>query len=688
MPPPILWQPTPKQKENANLTNYVEWLSENKQLKFNDYATLWQWSVEQLAEFWQSMWEYFEIISHTPYSKVLSDDPMPNARWFEGSTLNYVEHVFRNRNDVHPAIVYQSETQALQSISWAQLEQEVRQVAIYLKFIGVVPGDRVVAYLPNIPEATVAFLATASLGAVWSSCSPDFGASSVIDRFAQIEPKVLFAATNYSYNGKIHDKSLVVKEIVDKIDTIKSVVLTQSLSQEAATNVVFFDERVKIASYRTIIETPFASSKKEMPYEALPFAHPLYILFSSGTTGIPKAITHCHGGILLEHYKYLTFHNDVKKGERFFWFSTTGWMMWNYVQSSLLVGATMVLYDGSPGYPNMNVLWKMAEKADIQHFGTSAPFILACKKAGLEIKEIVHLPHLRSISSTGSPLPPEGFAYIYETIKKDLWLVSMAGGTDVCTAFIGGNPLLPVYQGEIQCRALGCNMESWSEEGKPLINEVGEMVITQPMPSMPICFWNDPTGEKYYDSYFSHYPAPSKGDGDVTLALSNSFSFGRGLGATWRHGDWLQITERQSLIILGRSDATLNRQGVRIGTSEIYRAMDTVPELKDCVIINLERPDGTDFMPLYVVLNEGILLNDDLKNKINQTLRQTYSPRHVPDAIFVVPDIPYTISGKKMETPIKKILQGKPLAQAVNIGSVRNPEAIDWFGTHKNALIS
>jgi acetoacetyl-CoA synthetase len=639
-----LWSPSEQFVSNSNIQQYINWLKEKKSLSFNNYHDLWQWSVDHISDFWESIWQYFSIIHSGNYDQLLTGNEMPFYSWFDGTYLNYAEHIFSKYTDRYPAIIYKSETDDLKELSWKSLQEQVSALQNYLKEVGVKQGDRIVAYMPCIPEATVAFLAANSIGAVWSSCSPDFGTNSVIERFQQIEPKILFAVDSYTYNGKQFDKSDVISDLMNAIPSIKkAIVYSPDTNSKPISNDHIVDWKETIKPHNQPIQ-----------FTRVPFSHPIWILYSSGTTGAPKAITHSHGGILLEQLKYGTFHNDFKPGERCFWYTTTGWMMWNYIHGSLLAGGTMVLFDGSPAYPTLDVLWEFIQTANISHFGTSAGFILANIKADKKPTKY-NLTALRSIGSTGSTLPPEGFDWIYKDVKHDVWLASMSGGTDVCSAFVGGNPVLPVYAGEIQCRALGCKLEAYNEEARPVINEVGEMVITEPMPSMPIYFWNDQNFVRYKESYFETFPG------------------------VWRHGDWTMITEKKGIIIYGRSDATLNRGGIRIGTSEIYRAVDKISEVKDSLIICIEKEKGEFWMPLFVVMKDQHLLTDELKKKINSTIRNDYSPRHVPDEIIIAPDIPYTISGKKTETPVKKILMGRDPNKVINVGALRNPESLQFF---------
>lgn len=642
-----LWEPSQYFKDNSHLEHYRKWLSENRNLKFKSYQELWEWSVTEIENFWESIWQYFDIISHSPYKTVKSKHKMPNCKWFEGATLNYAEHIFRNVNDEETAIIFGNETDYIQEITWQELKTKVASLAAYFKSVGVTKGDRVVAFIPNVPEATIAFLAANTIGAIWSSTSPDFGVESVVDRFAQIEPKVIIAVDGYQYNGKPYDKSNVINSIVAALPTLKKVVVLPYLNKSAMK---------QFPKNYIDIETIFNNYKGNLIFEPVEFNHPIWVLYSSGTTGLPKAIVHSHGGILLEHLKYMAFHNDVHQGERFFWFSTTGWMMWNFVQASFFMGASIVLYDGSPTYPNFNKLWQFSERVGIHHFGTSAPYLVACMKKELTPKSEFNLSSLRSISSTGAPLPPEAFNYIYSNIKDDVWLCSMAGGTDVCTAFVGGLPEYAVHSGEIQCRALGVSLFAYDDFGNRVEDELGEMVIDQPMPSMPIFFWNDQDNKRYLASYFEHYPGK------------------------WRHGDFIKInSETNGLVIYGRSDATLNRHGIRIGTAEIYRAVNKIQAVEDSLIVNLEQEEGKHYMPLFVKMKSNFSLTEDVKSQIKNQLKKEYSPRHVPDEIIQVSDIPYTISGKKMEAPIKKILLGMPIKKSINIDSMRNPESVDFY---------
>jgi len=642
--PKQLWQPTEAMLAEANISLYMAWLKEHKSLQFNGYQDLWKWSVADIDAFWQSVLDYFTVKYDGQYTAVTSTHTMPGVQWFEGIKVNYAEHIFRSKHQQQPAIIAKSETSGIKEISWQELEYKVAAFQQFLISRGIREGDRVAAYLPNIPEAIIAFLAVNSLGAIWSSTSPDFGTNSVVDRVSQIEPAILIAVDNYNYGGKNFNRANALTEIISKIPSINTlVVVNPQVTLNISTNI-----------HQTSWQQATAASEVQLTFNRVDFNQPIWVLYSSGTTGIPKAITHSQGGILLEHLKYLSFHNNVKPGDRCFWYTTTGWMMWNYIQASMLCGGTVVLYDGSPAYPDMNALWTFTEEARITHFGTSAGFIVANMKAKTHPGKDCNLGKLQTIGSTGSPLPPEGFDWIYREVKKDLWLASISGGTDVCSAFVGGTPLWPVYEGEIQCRALGCKLEAYNEMGQPVIGEMGEMVITKPMPSMPVYFWGDVEYKRYKESYFEMFPA------------------------VWRHGDWTEITPRHGVIIYGRSDSTLNRGGIRIGTAEIYRAVDTIPEIADSMVVYLDKEEH-EAMPLFVKMNEGTDLNEALIQNIKQTIRTSFTPRHVPDLIIAIDDIPYTISGKKMETPVKRILMGLDANKVVNKDAMRNPESIEYF---------
>ncbi len=653
----LLWEPTPELLTHSTMRRYMDWLRETRGLALDDYASLWRWSVDYLEDFWASLWDFFRIQASCPYTSVLAKREMPGAQWFVGAELSYAEHVFRHKTDARPALLFKSERQPLTAVSWAELERQVAAVAAALRQMGVRRGDRVVAYMPNIPQTLVAFLACASLGAVWSSCSPDFGSPSVIDRFKQIQPKVFFAVDGYQYGGKPFDRRAVVQEIQAALPTLTHVVHVPYLNTTA-------DHRPPTANTEdtavggqpsAVVWDALLRADAPLTFEQLPFDHPQWVLYSSGTTGLPKPIVHGMGGILLEHLKALALHSNLGPGSRFFWYTSTGWMMWNYLVGGLLVGATVILYDGSPGYPDMNALWQLAQDSGMTLFGTSAPYIVACLKAGIEPSRTFDLSRLTALQSTGAPLPPEGFRWVYDHVRPDIWLASMSGGTDVCTAFVTGCPLLPVYAGELQCPALGCKVEAFDEDGQPVIDQVGELVITEPMPTMPIYFWNDPANRRYLDSYFTMFPG------------------------VWRHGDWIKITPRGSCVIYGRSDSTLNRMGVRMGTSEFYSVVEGIPEVMDSLVIDLEEVGREGYMPLFVVLRPGVDLTDELKARIKGRIRDALSPRHVPDDIIEITEVPRTLNGKKMEVPIKKILMGAAATKAANPDSMSNPAALQPF---------
>ena len=629
--PPIVWTPSEERIASATITRYREWVNETRGLRLEDYGGLWHWSVDELEEFWASIWEFFEVEASEPYDRVLARREMPGAEWFPGARLSYAEHIFRGRGDGEVAIRHASELRPLGEWTWGELRSRAGAVAGALREAGVVAGDRVAAYLPNIPETIAAFLGCASIGAIWSSCAPEFGVRSVVDRFAQIEPKVLLAVDGYRYGGKDFDRSDAIAALQRELPTLE----------------------------RTFVLPYLAGDEWELPpaeleFAQLPFDHPLWVLYSSGTTGLPKAIVHGQGGILLEHLKKLRLHLDARAGDRIFWFTTTGWMMWNFLVGGLLSEASIVLFDGNPAHPDLGTLWDLADAAGITCFGASAGYVAACQKAGTKPRSGRDLSRLDSVGSTGSPLAPEGFDWVRDELGEDVWLFSTSGGTDVCTAFVGGVPTLPVYRGELQARALGASVEAWSEDGRPLVNEVGELVITEPMPSMPLYLWGDEDGSRYHESYFSTFPG------------------------VWRHGDWIEITDRGTAIITGRSDATINRGGVRMGTSELYRTVLALDEILDALVVDVPAGEGSR-MTLFVVLRDGAALDGALETEIRRRIREDCSPRHVPDEVRAAPEIPRTLSGKILEVPVKRLLMGAPLGEVASRDSLANPQALDWF---------
>ncbi len=637
----IVWEPTPDRRARTTIGRYLAWLDLAHGRTFSGYDELWQWSVTDLQGFWGSIWDFFGIRADRGYDRVLTNSGMPGAHWFSGAELNYAARALARRDD-HPAIIAESETRRPVTLSYADLCRQTAAVAAALKAAGVRTGDRVVAYLPNTPETVIAFLACASLGATWASCPPEFGVKSVVERFRQIEPRVLFAVDGYRFKGKAVDRRNEVAELRASLPSLEQVVLVPCLDPSL--------ELPGMTPWRTLL-----GGSPELAFAPVPFEHPLWVLYSSGTTGLPKAIVQGHGGILLEHLKCTGLHLDITAADRFFWYTTTGWMMWNYLLSGLLVGATVLLYDGHPAHPDLDTLWDFAERNQMTYFGTSAPYLHACLKAGLTPSARHDLSRLKGLGSTAAPLTPEGFRWVYDAVNPDLLLNSFSGGTDLCTGIVGACPLVPVRVGEIPCRMLGAAVEAFDSTGRPVRDEVGELVITQPMPSMPLYFWNDPGGRRYRESYFETYPG------------------------VWRHGDWITITTRGSCVIWGRSDSTLNRGGVRIGTSELYRAMQDVREIADCLVIDTGTLHGDGKLWMFVVLANGVALDDALRARIAARLRQDVSPRHVPDEIRAVPDVPYTLNGKKLEVPIKRILTGTPIEQAVSLDAVANPAALRFF---------
>ena len=639
----LLWQPSQETIKSTNMYSFMNLINEKYNQHFAEYAPLYQWSIDNIPDFWASMWKFAEIKASKPYDQVVDDvGKMPGARWFSGSRLNFAENLLRYR-DNRTALIFKGEDRVSYTMTYSDLYDEVARVAVSLRAAGVQVGDRVVGFMPNMPETIIAMLAATSIGATWSSCSPDFGIKGVLDRFGQIRPKVLFTADGYFFKGKRLDSLERITNIIKELPSIERVVV-----------VPYTEKNPDISGLpHAIYYQDFLSSESdpEIEFEQLPFDHPLYIMYSSGTTGLPKCMVQSAGGILIHHLKELILHTDLKREDTIFYFTTCGWMMWNWLVSSLAVGATLVLFDGNPFHPDPGTLWKMAQDQQITIFGTSAGYIAALQNAGVKPDKTYDLSPLRALLSTGSPLSMEGFEYIYKEVKQDLQLASISGGTDLNGCFALGNPMGPVYSGELQCRGLAMKVMSFDENGKQVINQQGELVCTAPFPSMPIYFWNDPDNKKYHDAYFNVYPN------------------------IWRHGDYIVVTERGGVIMYGRSDATLNPGGIRIGTAEIYRQMDFIKEITDCVVVDQNWKNDVRVV-LFVQMAEGYELTDDIVNKIKSTIRTNASPRHVPALILPVPDIPYTHNMKKVELAVKKVINNQPV---LNKDALRNPEALDCF---------
>ncbi len=643
----LLWEPPADVRATSRMGRFLDRVERDRGLDLPTYHDAWTWSVSDLAGFWSEIVDEFAIAFDEPPSQVLADERMPGATWFTGGTLNYAAHALRRRDD-EPAIVARSQTRDDVEVSFAELADQVARCAAGLRRLGVGRGDRVVAYLPNVPETIVALLACASIGAIWSSCAPEFGTRAVVDRVQQIEPSVLLVVDGYRYGTKRHVRTDEVAAIRAALPTLQATVVLPYLDADPDA------ARASVPDALTWEE--LLADPAELAFEPVPFDHPLYVLYSSGTTGLPKPIVHGHGGILLEHVKMLGLHHDLGEGDRFCWFTTTGWMMWNYLVSGLTVGSTLVLVDGDPAHPDLLELWRVTAELRVTVFGVGAPFLLNCRKAGLSPRRELDLSHLRSIGSTGSPLPPEGFGWVYEHVGDDLLLSSASGGTDVCTAFVAAAPLLPVHAGEISARCLGAKVEAFDPDGRSVIGERGELVITAPLPSMPVGFWGDPDGSRYRAAYFEDFPG------------------------VWRHGDWIEITDRGSCVITGRSDATLNRGGVRMGTAEFYSAVEGLDAVADSLVVHLHDPDDeAGRLVLFVQVADDEVPHDDLRRELAATVRAELSPRHVPDELHVIPAVPRTISGKKMEVPVKRLLEGEPLERVANPGAMADPDSLDPF---------
>jgi acetoacetyl-CoA synthetase len=639
----LLWEPSESRKASANLTGFIRDVNQKHGLDMKDYFDLHKWSISDLSNFWQAIWDYGQVIHSAPARKVLEhEDKMPGAKWFPGAKLNFAENLLRFRDD-QPALVFYGENEGEpRSISYAQLYDQVARLAAGLKELGVEPGDRVAGFMPNIPETVMAMLATASLGAIWSSCSPDFGFQGVMDRFGQIQPKVLFCADGYFYNGKTFSSLERAAQVASDIESIQKVVVAPFTTEEPDISMV-----PGAVSWQKMLDRPLG----EPQFAQLPFDHPLYILYSSGTTGVPKCMVHGAGNVLLLHIKELALQSDVKRESNLFYFTTCGWMMWNWLVSGLTLGATCILFDGSPFHPDPAVLWRMAQKTNLTHFGTSARYLGALENSGLRPNQDHDLSALKAVLSTGSPLSQEGFDYVYRDIKDDVCLSSISGGSDMVGCFVAGNPIGPVYRGQIQAPCLGLDVQAWSPAGQPLLGEKGELVCTKPWPTMPVYFWNDPDGSKYQAAYFERFPG------------------------VWHHGDYIEMTPEGGAIIYGRSDATLNPGGVRIGTAEIYRQVENHTEIADSLVIGQDWQDDVRVI-LFIKLNPGVVFDEELIKKIKTTIRANTSPRHVPAKIIPVEDIPYTISGKKVELAVRNVIHGR---EVKNKDALANPQALELY---------
>ncbi|MEH0420791.1 acetoacetate--CoA ligase [Streptomyces sp. B21-083] len=641
--PDLLWHPPADATEGSAMRRFAAFVADRHAVRADTYEELWSWSVDHLDDFWAAVWDFCGVRSSQPYTAVLADRRMPGAVWFPGARLNYAEQVFRRYADDRPALVVIGEGDEAQDISWAELRRQVGALAQQFRDWGVRPGDRVAAYLPNIPHTIVGLLASASVGAVWATCAPDYGVQGAVDRFAQIEPTVLLVADGYRYGGRQVDRTADASAIAEALPTARHVITVPYLGLDGP-------------SVEGAVSWEVATGVDAEPvFDQVPFDHPLWILYSSGTTGVPKGIVQGHGGIVLEHLKAIALHWDVKPGDRVFQFTSTAWMMWNVLASSLLAGAVAIVYDGSPTWPSKGALFEVAARTRATHFATGAGYLTACHKAGVEPGADHDLSALRYLMTGGSPLPQAEWRWIYEQVKDDVWLDNTSGGTDVCSGYFGGTLLKPVYLGESQCRMLGTRVEAWNDEGKPVTDEVGELVVTAPMPSMPLYFWNDPDGSRYRGAYFGAFPG------------------------VWRHGDWITVTSRGTAVVHGRSDSTINRHGVRMGSADIHAAVERFPEVADCMVIGAELPDGGYYLPLFVVLADGAVFDEDLKRRISETIRTTVSPRHVPDEIIVAPHIPHTLTGKRLEVPVKRLIQGHPLAKVAQPSLVDRPESLIYY---------